>query len=60
MSIGQLDHLAAEVAWARGGFAGIRFCRPVDVMLARKHRSKITTVRAGWMAETDHAYRRKV
>ena len=59
VSIGQLDRIAGEVAWARGGFAGIRFAQPIDPMLARKHRAaKPVDVRAGWMTDLRHAHRR--
>lgn len=58
VSIGDLEHVPAEVAWARGGFAGMRFLQPVDAQLARKRRPVATEVRAGWMQEIGHAYRR--
>lgn len=57
VSIGQLDNIPAEVAWARGGFAGLKFLAPVDVQSARKHRGIATEVRAGWMNEIRHAHR---
>ena len=59
VSIGQLDQIPGEVAWARGGFAGIRFSQPIDPALARRHRgTNPTDVRAGWMADLRHAHRR--
>ena len=59
VSIGQLDDVPGEVAWARGGFAGIRFTRPIEPTLARKHRNATPTdVRAGWMTDLRHAHRR--
>ncbi len=59
VSIGQLDHIPGEVAWARGGFVGIRFAQPIYPALARKHRgTKPVDVRAGWMTDLRHAHRR--
>lgn len=55
LSLGQLENVAAEVAWARDGFAGLRFLQPIDVALARKHGVKParrgSDVKVGWLSE---------
>ena len=55
VALGQLENVAAEVAWARDGFAGLRFLQPIDVALARRHGVKparrTSDVKAGWLSD---------
>ncbi len=62
VSIGQLEDVAAEVAWARGGFAGVRFLEPIDITLARKHGVKParrgSDLQVGWLSDTRRPHQR--
>ena len=60
VSMGRLDNIAAEVAWARGGLAGIRFLKPINVATARqrKRASVGADVQAGWVGARHDPYRR--
>ena len=58
VEIGQLDGVQAEVAWSRGGFAGIRFLRPIDVARARRHKIAEGPVKTGWMSDTRRPFQR--
>ncbi|MES2754307.1 MAG: hypothetical protein V4659_06545 [Pseudomonadota bacterium] len=58
VSVGQLDNVAAEVAWARGGFAGLKFMRPIDIAKARKHRVAPTDATAGWLSDHRRPHQR--
>ncbi len=57
VSMGTLDDLAAEVMWASPRLAGLRFTLPIDLEAARRPRGSGTVARAGWMIDTDSAYR---
>lgn len=48
VSIGLIERVPAEVAWARGGFAGLRFLIPIDTRLARQRPPRSLDPRAGW------------
>lgn len=62
VSIGHLEKVAAEVAWARGGFAGVRFLQPIDVALARRHGVKPARrsgdVQVGWLSDGRRPHQR--
>ena len=57
VSMGTLDHLAAEVMWTTPQLAGLRFHLAIDLEAARKPRGSGSTVKAGWMVDVNHAYR---
>lgn len=58
VEIGQLSGVPAEVAWARGGFAGIRFLSPIDVARARRHKIAEGGVKTGWLSDTRRPFQR--
>lgn len=53
VSLGLLDHVAAEVAWARGGLAGLRFLEPIDVAEARRRKPPEGSAHPGWIDRPD-------
>lgn len=59
VSIGQVEHAAADVVWVRAGKAGLRFREPLDVAAARRPRVGDAALppAAGWMAELNSPYR---
>ncbi len=57
VSMGTLDDLAAEVMWATPRLAGLHFTQPIDLDAARRPRGAGTVAKAGWMIDTDSAYR---
>jgi hypothetical protein len=56
--MGEVADAVAHVMWATDRLAGLRFERDVDLEDARKHRTAAPTLRSGWMANMNHAYRR--
>jgi len=59
VAIGQIAPVAADVVWVRGGLAGLRFHKPIDVAQARLRRSAgdvVTPPAAGWLAELNDPY----
>lgn len=48
LSIGLVERIHAEVMWARGGFAGLRFAAPIDLALARKRAPRSLDPKVGW------------
>lgn len=59
VTMGGLDAVSAEVMWARGRLAGVRFHAAVDLAAARQPRGRTQVARAGWMADMNHAYRKR-
>ena len=60
VSIGQIDHAAADIVWVRGGLAGLKFRRPIDLAAARTRRasgSVMAAPGAGWLGDLTDAYR---
>ena len=61
VSIGRVDHAPADIIWVRGGLAGLRFRRPIDLPKARMRRvggAPTTPPGAGWLRDLGDAYRR--
>lgn len=56
--MGEVSDAAADVAWATERLAGIRFEHEVDLEAAKRHRAAAPTLRSGWMADMNHAYRK--
>lgn len=57
--MGEIADAVAHIVWATDRLAGLRFEREVDLDAARKHRSGAPVLRSGWMADMNHAYRRR-
>lgn len=60
VSIGQEEHVPAEVAWIREGTAGLQFLRPIDLRLARRRRGDgpIAGPKAGWLSDQRRPHQR--
>lgn len=59
VAIGQIEPIAADVVWVRGGLGGLRFHKPIDVARARLRRSAgdpLAPPAAGWLAELNDPY----
>lgn len=60
VSLGRIEHAAADVVWVRSGLAGLRFQTPIDVAQARLRRATDRVVpppAAGWLTDLNNPYR---
>ncbi len=59
LSVGQADHVAADVKWVDCKLAGLAFREPVDLIRARMRRTDggQPAIASGWLAELNHAHR---
>ncbi|MES2339127.1 MAG: PilZ domain-containing protein [Pseudomonadota bacterium] len=58
LTIGQVEHVAADVKWSRGKLAGLAFREPIDVARSRLRRTGAAPpVAAGWLADLNHLHR---
>ncbi|KQN31473.1 PilZ domain-containing protein [Sphingomonas sp. Leaf38] len=61
VAIGQVQSAAADVVWVRGGLAGLKFHKAIDVARARLRRGAgdtVTPPAAGWLAALNDPYAR--
>ena len=58
LMLGQTGETAAHIAWATERLAGVRFERDIDFEAAKKQRTAAPSLKSGWMADMNHAYRK--
>ncbi|MDE0878691.1 MAG: PilZ domain-containing protein [Sphingomonas bacterium] len=60
ISLGMVDHVAADVVWIDSGLAGLAFHEPIDLQAAKTRPKGVATrvaPAAGWMANIRSPYR---
>jgi len=59
VSMGQVEHVAADVVWVQGDFAGLNFHAPIDVARARLRPRDVVMPppTGGWLGELRDRYR---
>lgn len=61
-SVGEVDHVPADLVWVRAGNAGLAFRSPIDLAAARRRRPADAARKSpstGWLVGIDDAYRRR-
>jgi hypothetical protein len=58
VTIGGVEHAAADIVWLEAGFAGLKFHSPIDLEVARSRRApgKRHAPAAGWIASLSSPY----
>lgn len=59
VAIGRIEQVVADVVWVRAGLAGLRFHKPIDLVLAKTRRLAghvIASPSAGWLSALNDPY----